>query len=88
MSWLTDLFGGNRPNLELESSMAKLKERKLLQELREESKEESKFLRTEGQGISEKATITFGDELDLENLTPEERERRSTGRTATTGLIL
>ena len=90
MSWLTNLFGGGAPNLELTTAMAKSKELKFLQGLRKESREEAKFLETEGEGISERPDITFGDELDLEDLSPEERERRSTGRIERpqTGLLL
>lgn len=65
-------------------------EQERLRKLRKTSREESAFLETEGKGVSEKADVTFGDQLDLEDLTDEERLQRSSGRidTPNTGLIL
>ena len=71
------------------SKAAFLREQERLKALKQEARKEAAFALTEGQGIAERAEVTLGDELDLELLTPEEREARSTGRiTTNTGLIL
>lgn len=51
---------------------------------------EAEFLTTEGQGIAEQGKVVFGDQLDLEDLTEEEKLRRSTGQVSNinTGLVL
>jgi len=60
-----------------------------LQKAEKTAREGAIFAGTEGQGISEAASFTFGDETDLEDLTDEERLARSTGRREfDTGLIL
>ena len=58
-----------------------------LNKLKITKRKEAQFLETEGQGMSEAASFSFGDETDLEDLTQEERTQRSTGR-RDTGLIL
>jgi len=65
-----------------ESELERLKKLQVFQE------SEAAFLTTEGKGISEEADIVFGDETDLEDLSEEERLRRSTGRLSDTGLFL
>ena len=82
------LFGGGQDLSNL-SGLAFAKEQERLRKLRKKSTEETAFLATEGEGIAEKADIKLGDQLDLEDLTEEERRQRSTGRiTPNTGLIL
>lgn len=81
-------FGG-APDLNGMSQQAFALEQERLRKLRIQSREDSQFLIEEGKGVSEQANVTFGDQLDLENLTAEERAQRSTGRiTPGTGLIL
>lgn len=59
-----------------------------LQQLQAFQEAESLFLTTEGQGVSEEASVVFGDETDLEDLSEEERQRRSTGRIDSIGLFI
>jgi len=47
------------------------------------------FATKEGQGVSREAEINLGDATDLEDLSDEEREARSSGRVSTqVGLFL
>lgn len=85
---LFDIFTGS-PDLAGEEEDAFRREQERLRKSRIKTREEASFLLEEGQGVSERAEFSFGDELDLEDLTDEERLQRSTGRIETnTGLIL
>ena len=85
---LFDIFAG-KPDIEGSAHDAFVREQARLKKLRREARIEADFMSTEGEGISEKANVTFGDELDLEDLSDEERLQRSTGRIEPdTGLIL
>ena len=85
---LFDVFSGGSPDLESEQRDAFARERQRLKLRERQARQEADFLSTEGEGISETADFKFGDETDLEDLTPEEQEARSTGRILNTGLIL
>ena len=84
---LFDLFTGGSPDLAGQEEDAFRREQARLKIQRRELRKETAFLLEEGKGVSERAEFSFGDELDLENLTEEERLQRSTGR-IDTGLIL
>lgn len=54
-------------------------------------REEAQLATTEGVGVSERPDVSFGDQTDLEDLSAEEREFRSSGRRDSldnTGLLL
>jgi len=88
MGLFSGLFGGSAdPARAKREAFAAEMER--LQKAEKEAREDAVFSGTEGQGISEAASFTFGDEEDLEDLTDEEKLARSTGRREfDTGLIL
>jgi len=83
------LFGVGNPDLSgaqqgaFENEMARLKAKEKVE------REKSLFLAEEGKGIAHQADFKFGDELDLEDLSEEDRTLRSSGRlTRNTGLVL
>ena len=86
---LFDAFTGGGKDLGAVSDRAFRREQERLRKSRQDERRKANLLATEGIGISEQAQVTFGDELDLENLTDEERTERSTGRRElNTGLLL
>lgn len=89
MGLFDSILGGGSTDFAGDSQAAFQREMERLRDKSKLERERAKFLTTEGEGISEQTNVTFGADLDLELLSEEEQEQRSSGRiTRDTGLIL
>lgn len=79
----------SKPNLSGATRLAFEQEKERLKLKRIEAVKAANLDLTEGVGRARQANVLLGDQLDLEDLTEEERRQRATGRiTPNTGLIL